>query len=95
MYAAFIIKSMNRQLRTFIFGLVLGLLLGSCAKLQVKESNTASAVKFFKGGGNDKVNSVEKTADGGFIYCGFTGTDSSKNTIPFKFSISTLLLFNN
>ena len=52
------------------------LLLGSCKKKMANEEDSASTLKFFKGSYNDKVAKIEKTSDGGFIYCGFTQSGS-------------------
>ena len=54
------------------------LLFSSCKKTIVPNEMSAATIKYFNGGNNDLVLSVEKTSDGGFIYCGNTGGDSAK-----------------
>jgi len=79
----------------FLFiGLFLVIL--GCKKEITKQSDSQSMIKFMNGGQKDKVTSINKTADGGFIYCGYTGvsianidafllkTDSEGNQIWYK-----------
>jgi hypothetical protein len=67
----------KRNLIYQIFALCFMIFLGSCKKEILMDESTSSSLKYFQGGSSDKVNKIEKTADGGFIYCGFTGGDSS------------------
>jgi hypothetical protein len=45
-----------------------------CKKEITKQSDSQSMIKFMNGGQKDKVTSINKTKDGGFIYCGYSVT---------------------
>jgi len=53
------------------------LFLTTCKKEIAKEEISNSAIKYFDGGVSDKVNTINKTSDGGFIYCGYTGKNEN------------------
>lgn len=57
--------------------LFLAIVFPSCNKVIIKNETTSSPIKFFTGSNTDKVSKIEITADGGFIYCGYTTLDSS------------------
>lgn len=54
------------------------LLFATCKKEVVSEKISYSGIKYYQCGNSDKVNKVEKTTDGGFIFCGSTGSDSNR-----------------
>lgn len=50
----------------------------SACKKEITSSDASEAIiRYFAGGNKDKINRIEKTADGGFIYCGYTTIDST------------------
>lgn len=62
-----------------VYGLILLLFLFTTCKKEIEKSEASvSSIKYFDGGSKDKVNTIEKTSDGGFIYCGYTGADSAR-----------------
>ena len=63
---------------------LLFLLFTTCKKEINADKNSPSSIKYFKGGLNDKVKKVEKTMDGGFIYCGLTGDSSNYDVFMMK-----------
>ncbi len=58
----------------------------TCKKEFISEGQSNSSIKYFFGNTLDNVNSVEKTKDGGFIYCG-TSTVGPNNTDAFLLKI--------
>jgi hypothetical protein len=48
----------------------------TCKKEITADQDSNSAISYFQGGLRDKVNKVERTPDGGFLYCGYTGSYS-------------------
>jgi hypothetical protein len=51
-------------------------ILSSCKKRISSGDNSESSVQYFNAGVHDRVRSVEKTRDGGFIYCGYNILDT-------------------
>ncbi len=58
-----------------------------CKKKFVSDENSNSSVIYLKGSTSDLVTRVERTNDGGFIYCGFTLLDST-NTQAFLLKVN-------
>ena len=52
-------------------------LLSGCTKELAKVENSNSKLKFMSGGEKDKLNAINKTVEGGFIYCGYTVTSQA------------------
>jgi len=67
----------RKALRFLTYSLVI-VAFSTCKKEIVSEELSYSGIRYYKGGNTDKVNKIEKTADGGFIYCGYTGNDTNK-----------------
>ena len=53
-------------------------LLGRCKNELPLRIDSESPIRYFAGGSKDKVNAIETTADGGFIYAGYSNADSAK-----------------
>jgi hypothetical protein len=62
---------------SFIFILSLWVLSISCKKIIPKNTESSSPLVYLSGSNNDKVQKVEPTRDGGFIYCGLTVNNTS------------------
>jgi len=69
-------KIKNRNKISFL-GIVLLLVIVGCKKELTRQTNSESMIKFMNGGQKDKVTSINKTVDGGFIYCGYTGVSKA------------------
>jgi hypothetical protein len=61
----------------FVAYVLLFFCLASCNKKLSSGDNSESSVQYFNAGIHDRVRSVEKTGDGGFIYCGYNILDSN------------------
>lgn len=70
------VKYLNLKKLSLYFGLLF--LFVTCKKEFTLDKPTDTAVKYFTCGSKDKVNTIEKTKDGGFIFCGYTNADSAR-----------------
>jgi hypothetical protein len=78
-------------LRTLAKGMLMmlaPLLSLTCTKVKTDGKDSALPVHYFKGGISDKVTFISKCSDGGFIYCGYTGSDSAR-TDAFVLKVSS------
>jgi hypothetical protein len=71
---------MFKYLNSIKFSLYFGLsfLFATCKNEVTLNKTSETTVKYFTCGSKDKVNTIEKTTDGGFIYCGYTNADSAR-----------------
>ncbi len=60
---------------------------GACKKEIDNQELSSATIKYYLGSDNNKVNNVIKTKDGGFIYCGNSGTNST-NTEAFLLKVN-------
>ncbi len=61
------------------------ILLFTVCRKEIDGTQSQSSLKFLSGGNSDKVSKIEKTKDGGFIYCGSTvGPFNDKNAFMMK-----------
>lgn len=69
--------------------IIISLTFFSCKKEIESVANSNTSINFFTGNYNDKVNAVEITNDGGFIYCGYTN-NGINNTDAFLLKVNAL-----